>query len=127
YFLALGAERNASIPGGGQEAARQELARLGAEAAQHYKLVPDKFPESPQASPARFGLTLMHYRKGALEKAVEILEQVPPPDRNGELTEVPYVEADCLIRLAPTRADDALTAGRLQEQLGKAVELLSGL
>src|SRR5262249_7590253 len=72
------------------------------------------------------GLAVTHYRRGDLEKVVEVLERIPPPDRNGELVEVPYVEADCLIRLAPARGDDALAAGRMQEQLGKAVELLSG-
>jgi tetratricopeptide (TPR) repeat protein len=125
YFLGLSAEPNANVPGAGQEAARRELARLVDEAVRHYQLVAEKFPESAQASPARFGLALTYYRKGDLEKVVAGLERIPPPDRNGDLIEVPYVEADCLIRLAPVRGDDALTAGRMQEQLGKAVELLA--
>src|SRR5262249_51685448 len=37
---------------------------------------------------------------------------------------VAYVLADCLIRLAPAKADDALASGRLQEALGTASTLL---
>jgi tetratricopeptide (TPR) repeat protein len=127
YFLALNAEPNARIPGAGQPAAQQELARWQDEASRHYQLVIDKYPESPPANYARLGLGLLHYRKGALDKTAEVLEQVPAPDRSGELATVPFLEADCLIRLAPTQGDDALSAGRMREQLGRAVELLSGL
>src|SRR5205823_5481194 len=47
-------------------------------------------------------------------------------DRTGELAMVSYVLADCIMRLAPTKADDALEARRLEEQLNAAVELLEG-
>jgi TolA-binding protein len=127
YFLAVNAEPNARIPGAGQPAAQQELARWQDEASRHYQLVIDKYPEAPQANYARLSLGLLHYRKGALDKTVEVLEQIPAPDRGGELSAVPFLEADGLIRLAPTQGDDALSAGRMREQLGRAVELLSGL
>jgi TolA-binding protein len=39
---------------------------------------------------------------------------------------VPYQLADVLIRLAPARADDAVAAGKLEEQLKGAAELLEG-
>jgi len=39
---------------------------------------------------------------------------------------VPYLLADCLMRLAPVKADDALAAGRMEEQLKAAVEMLDG-
>src|SRR5262249_44865265 len=48
----------------------------------------------------------------------------PAQDRNGELALVPYVIADCLMRLAPTKADDALEAGKLEEMLKAAADQL---
>jgi TolA-binding protein len=39
---------------------------------------------------------------------------------------VPYQLADILIRLAPASADDAVAAGKLEEQLRGAIELLEG-
>src|SRR5207253_1100345 len=55
----------------------------------------------------------------------EVLDTIPQAERTGDLASVPYLLADCLIRLAPTKADDALAAGRLQEQIGTAATLLS--
>src|SRR5205807_9703883 len=46
-------------------------------------------------------------------------------ERAGDLAVVPYLLADCLIRLAPAKADDALASGRLQEALGTASTLLA--
>lgn len=96
-----------------------------AEAARLYQIVVEKYPEFPQASVARYGLALIAYHTGEMDKAREHLERIPPPDRSGELARVPYLLGDCLIRLAPTKADDALAAGRLQEHLNSAAELLN--
>lgn len=125
YFLGVNAEPNARVPGPAQAAALQELARWHEETTRHYRLVMDKYPEASQANLARFALAALHYRKGELDKTVEVLDQIPAPDRNGELAEAPYLQADCLIRLAPTQADDALLAGRLNQNLSQAVELLA--
>src|SRR5208337_3116235 len=75
---------------------------------------------------ARFGVAMTHYHKHDFEKAKEVLETIPSADRSGELAVVPYLIADCLIRLTPTRADDALAAGRMQEMLQEAIQLLDG-
>jgi TolA-binding protein len=120
-FQALAAEKNPNLPN-----RAQELGRLNDEVIKRYQAVVEKFPEFPYASLARHGLALGHYRKGELDKAKEILEGIPAGDRNGELAAVPYTLADILIRLAPTKADDALTAGKLEEQLREAVEMLDG-
>src|SRR5207302_7532282 len=85
------------------------------EAAQLYRRVADKYPEFVHAQRARLGLARMHYRKGELDAARENLEQIPQAERAGDLAVVPYLLADCLIRLAPAKADDALASGRLQE------------
>jgi TolA-binding protein len=121
YFQALAAEKNPNLPN-----RVQELARLNDEVIKRYQAVADRFPEFPYVNLARQGVALGHYRKGDLEKAKDVLEGIPAADRSGEMAAVPYVLADCLIRLAPTKADDAVTAGKLQEQLKEASELLDG-
>jgi TolA-binding protein len=121
YFQALAAEKKPNLPN-----RAQELARLNDEAIKRYQAVVDKFPEFPYASLARYGVALGYYRKGDLEKAKDGLEAIPAPDRSGDLAAVPYVLADCLIRLAPAKADDAVAAVKLQEQLQGASELLDG-
>jgi TolA-binding protein len=103
-----------------------ERARL-AEAARSYQLVADKYPEFANADLARYGLAQTYYLQGDLEKAQKILETFAPAECTGELALAPYLLADCLIRLAPVKAEDALAAGRLQEQLTSAAELLNGL
>jgi TolA-binding protein len=94
------------------------------EAVKRYQEVVAKYPEFAQANVARYGLGLALYRKGELDKAKERLEAVPASDRTGELAAVPYYLADILIRTAPAKADDAVTAGRLEEQLKQASEHL---
>jgi TolA-binding protein len=98
--------------------------RLIDEAVRHYRQVVDKYAESPGVNQARYGLAMVYYRRGDWEKAHQVLSGIAAADCSGDLAAVPYVMADCLIRLAPTGADDAVTAGRLQEQLGTAAELL---
>src|SRR5947209_5785030 len=119
-FAALAIENNPSAPN-----RVQELARLRDEAVKRYQALVDKFPESPHINLARYGLAMGHYRKGDVEKAHDLLEKVPPADRTGDLAAVPYVLADCCIRLAPTEAPDAVAAGKLTEQMNKAIELLT--
>ena len=119
-FAALAAEKKTDLPN-----RAQTLAKLRDEAIQRYQVVVEKFPEFPHVNLARYGLALGHYRKGEVEKARDILERIPQAERNGELAAVNYALADCLIRLAPTEAEDALAAGKLTEQMNKAIELLS--
>lgn len=94
-------------------------------AAQLYQRVAEKYPESPYANPARLGLAWTYYSRRELNKARDVLETIPQAERTGELAIVPYLLADCLFRLAPTKADDALAAGKLQEQIGTAAALLT--
>jgi TolA-binding protein len=119
YFVALAAEKNVNLPN-----RAQELARLYDEAAKRYQVVIDRFPDFTYINLARFGLALAIYHKGDLEKAQKLLESIPATERNGDLASVAYLLADCLIRTAPAKADDALAAGKLEEQLKAAAELL---
>jgi len=119
YFAALAAEK---IPDANARA--KETARLFDETAKRYQVIIDKYPEFAQIGLARYGIGMVHYRKGEWEKARATLETVPAGDRQGDLAITPYLIADCMIRLAPTKVEDALTAGKLQEQLKGAAEQL---
>jgi TolA-binding protein len=107
-------------------AAGSEATRWVDEAIQRYQAVIEKYPEFERVNLARYGLGMAYYRKGDLDKAKEALEAIPAADRNGELALVSYQLAAILIRQAPAKADDALAAGKLEEQLKIAIELLEG-
>src|SRR5262249_2862892 len=91
-----------------ESAARRSSSTALDGAAEHYRRVADQYPEFVHAQRARLGLARMHYRKGELDAARENLEKIPRAEHSGDLAVVPYLLADCLIRLAPARADDAL-------------------
>jgi TolA-binding protein len=91
-----------------------------------YQAVILRSPDSGQANLARFAQALNAYRRGEWEPARKLVEDIPAPDLTGDVAAASFVLADCLIRLAPAQADDALAAGRLQEQLGNAAALLEG-
>jgi tetratricopeptide (TPR) repeat protein len=100
------------------------LGRLD-EAARGYQEVIDKFPESGNGTAAQYGLAWTHHRRNDFEKARAVLEAIPAAERGGELAFAPYLQADCLLRTMAPRADDALAAGKLQEQLERTVALLN--
>src|SRR5262249_43270996 len=58
--------------------------------------------------------------------AQQALQDIPAPERVGDLAVSAYLLADCLLRQAPAKAEDALAAGKLQEQLQTAAGLLDG-
>jgi TolA-binding protein len=82
------------------------------------------YPESPEVNLALHALGLAQYRMGDIEGAAKTLAQIPPADRGGDLTTVNYLLGDCLLRLAPENADDALAAGKMLEEVGEVVKLL---
>jgi tetratricopeptide (TPR) repeat protein len=102
-----------------------EAARLNAEAARCFQLVLDKYPEFDHVHQARFSLAWLTYRQGDYDKARALLEQIPPDVRKDDLAAASYLLADCLIRTAPAQTDDALAAGKAQEQLTQAAQLLT--
>jgi TolA-binding protein len=110
----------------GQTAEKDPAARdrWADEAVQRYQVVVEKYPEFTLVNLALQGLGMGYYRKGDLEKAREYLEAIPPAERTGDLALVPYQLADILIRTAPATADDAVSAGKLEEQMKGASELL---
>jgi TolA-binding protein len=94
------------------------------EAAKKYEAVVAKYPEFDRVQRARYGLALCHVAAADWEKAAAVLEGIPAPDRSGDLAAVPFVLADCLIRTAPAKAEDALQDNMLREKLGNAANLL---
>lgn len=97
-----------------------------ADAGKKYAEVVAKFPEFEKVSRARFGLALCLVAAGDHEKAAATLDTIPLPDRTGDLSAVSYVQADCLIRTAPAKTEDALQDNILREKLGAAAGLLDG-
>jgi TolA-binding protein len=121
YFQALAAEK---LPNPADRT--REVGRWTDEAIKRYQVVVAKYPEYAHVHLARYGMGMAYYRKGDLDKAKETLETIPAAERNGDLALVSYQLADILIRQAPAKADDALAAGKLEEQLKMAIELLEG-
>ncbi len=103
----------------------REIDRLNDETARRCLVLIDRFPEFEQVPRARHALAMTYHRRGAFDKAREVLESIPPPDRQGDLALVSYLLADCLLRQLPERADDAVAAGRLLDQLKAAAEALT--
>ena len=119
YFNALAAEKRPDYP---TKAA--DLAKLFEEAGKRYKAVIDRFPEFERVNLARYGLAMTLFRRNEFDKAQEVLEAIPAPERTGDLAYVPYLLADCLIRQAPAKAEDALADGILREKLTNAQQML---
>jgi TolA-binding protein len=119
YFVAVNLAKNPNAP-------KAERDKAFDAAAARFQAIIDKYPEFERLSLARYSLAVCHIQKGNFEKAQEVLEAIPGPDRTGELAIVPYQLASCMMKLAPTRTDDAIAAGKLQELLQNAAQLLDG-
>ena len=94
------------------------------DAVARYAALVEAYPESPHVAYARQGMGAAWYDKGDLAKAQAALEAVPATDRVGDLAGVSLRLADILLRQCPARADDAVAAGKLEEKLKGAAELL---
>ncbi len=103
-----------------------ELKQRYEEAAAKYKEVVDKYPEFERVSHARLGVGVCQAQLGHLDEAIQALEAIPAPDRTGELSSASYLLADCLIRQAPAKAEDALQENQVRERLTTAAQLLDG-
>jgi TolA-binding protein len=107
----------------GNPAAAREA--FGAATTKYEELI-RKYPEFERVHRARYAQALCLTAREEWEKAAAVLEVIPAPERNGELAGVSYVLADCLIRTAPARAEDALADNILRERLTTAANLLEG-
>ena len=117
YFRMLAAEKNA-----GQA---KELPKLFEETKTRFEKVIDKYPEFPKINVARYSLGLTFYRKGDLVAAQKVLGDIPGPERIGDIGLTSFLIADCVLRQIPNVVpDDALAAGKMDEQLKSAAEAL---
>ncbi|OWK36737.1 tetratricopeptide repeat protein [Fimbriiglobus ruber] len=103
-----------------------ELKQKYDEAAGKFKEIVDKYPEFERVSFARFGIGVCLAQTGNLEEAVKAFDAIPGPDRSGDIATAAYLLADCLIRQAPAKADDALAENQMREKLSAAADLLQG-
>ncbi len=84
-----------------------------------------KFPEFPKINVARYSLGLTLYRQGDLKNALGVLSDIPAMERGGVLGLTAFLIADCVLRQVPNIVpDDALAAGKMEEQLKSASEAL---
>lgn len=120
YFRIAQAEKAPPGP-----ARTKAIATLQEETIKRCLAIVDKYPEYPKIQLARYTLGLTYYRKGELDNAQKTLAAVPAADRSGDMAATPYLIADCILRLTPsTVPEDALAAGKLEEQLKTSSELL---
>ncbi|HZZ81295.1 MAG TPA: tetratricopeptide repeat protein [Gemmataceae bacterium] len=116
YFRVLAAEKANQA---------KELPPLYAETIKRFQTVITKFPEYPKINTARYSLGLAFYRQGDLKNALTTLKDIPGPERGGDITLTSFLIADCIMRQVPNIVpDDALAAGKMEEQLKSAAENL---
>ncbi|VTS02090.1 tetratricopeptide repeat protein [Tuwongella immobilis] len=122
YFQALSAKQKPDLPN-----RDVELPKLFQLAATRYASVAERFPDSTQLGLVRYGQAMVALQLGQFETAAGFLEQIPGPDRIGELGRTPYLLAECLIRQTPVQAgEDALADNMIAEKLTAARTLLEG-
>jgi TolA-binding protein len=105
----------------------EKRAQLYDDALKRFQVVIEQYPEYPKIALVRYSVGLTLYRKGDFDLAFKSWNEIPALDRAGELAQTSYLMADCVLRQTPTTlaADaDALMAGKLDEQLKTAAELL---
>ncbi len=102
----------------------QELPPLLGEAIARYQRLIIRFPDFAGINQVREGLGSCYYRQEKYEDAAAVLGAIPADSCNGELAQVPYLLADCLIRCTPQDSSDALTAAALLSKAEQASKLL---
>ena len=105
---------------------KDEQNRMFGDAATRYKRLVRKFPEFAYINMARQGLATAHYRMGNYPEAALTFATIADAERTGDLANVSYLMADCLIRSLPAETEDALQAARLVERAEQAAKLLDG-
>jgi TolA-binding protein len=103
----------------------KQVPPLFEEAIKRFSALVSKYPEYPKINLARYSLGLTLYRKGTLDKAYQVLSEIAPPERVGEVGLASYLMADCVLRQVPVVVpEDALAAGKMEEQLKSSADLL---
>jgi TolA-binding protein len=120
FFRVVAAEKNPSVA-----ERKKQLPPLFDEAIKRYTVVVEKYPEYAKINLARYSLGLTWYRKGDLDKAQHVLADIPMADRTSDLKLTSYLIADSILRQVPAvLPEDAIAAGKMEEQLKGCVDLL---
>jgi TolA-binding protein len=119
FALAEAASKNPEM------ATKPELWKpLYEEAIRRYGAMLGKFPDFEYAGLARFGQAVSHYKLQQYETAGAALAAIGSSERTGELAVANYMQADCMLRAAPTDVSDAISAGKALQQVTEAIKLL---
>lgn len=106
----------------------KQLNALYDEAFKRLENVVQMHPDFGKMPLVRYTIGLTHYRKGEFDKAYKAWSEIPPPDRVGEEAALAsYLMSDCILRQTPAILPDdadAIAAGKIEEQLRNAAELL---
>jgi cellulose synthase operon protein C len=122
FFRIVAADKNPN-----QAERAKQLPPLFDETIKRFAAIVEKYPEYAKINLARYSLGLTYYRKGDLDTARKILSDIPQADRVGEIGLASYLMADCILRQVPaTVPEDALAAGKMEEQLKSSADLLDG-
>jgi outer membrane protein assembly factor BamD (BamD/ComL family) len=126
WFRAAENSRLAASSSAAGNSRTAETDRLLAEAVERYRRLLRQYPDFELANLARFGQAIAHYQLRQYKEAIAALAEIDAANRVGELAVVPYLLADCHIRLLPDEVHDALQAGELIERTEQATKLLEG-
>jgi TolA-binding protein len=120
FFRIVALEKNPDVNVRGKE-----MPKLFDETTKRFRAIVEKYPEFAKVNYARYSLGLTLYRHGDLPAALKVFNEIPAPERGGDLALTSYLIADCLLRQTPTTVpDDALAAGKMEEQLKAAADAL---
>ena len=89
-----------------------------------YTALLKRYPDFAYADLARFGQGMSLYRLSHYDKAAALFNGIGSSERSGELAIVSFVQADCLLRNAPTNVNDAINAGKALQLVSEAIKLL---
>jgi len=103
---------------------KAEVDALLVQAISKHQRVVVEYPDFAYASLSRRALGSLYYRLRRYDDAIAVLSAIPEPERVDDLSTVPYLLADCLLRTLPEDMTDAVAAARCHQQAKRAAGLL---
>ena len=101
YFRVLAAEKNPN-----QAERAKELPKLYEETTQRFQKVIEKYSEFPKINLARYSLGLAYSPPRQFSRTQKVLNEIPGPERTGDLKLTSFLIADCLLRQVPATVWD---------------------
>ena len=122
FFQAV--EAGKALPADAPDREKQVRAAFAA-AVERYQGVVDDYPDFAHLNLARLGLGGALYRQGKYHEANTAMAPIPPAEIKDQLAEVPFLRADCLMRLVPEKPKTEADVLRVKQYLKEAVQLLN--